>query len=502
METFTVAAVSLAISIALIIKSRNNPLYLLFAFLCFALFSQRIGLFLHEILNTDYWRVVSYAGALSIPPLMIVFTRSLLGYHTFLSKRDILLTTMISVAIAMAAFTPLSMWSYFHLIISLYAGFTLVYCYGALTRYVTKESPGPVRKRMIYVAVACFMAAVLSLLSVLRIKGYDLSALPDIALALLLYFLYMVVTHTDLPHLHGTLIKTFLIAFIIVFSMAVFYGVFALFGSTVKLPIINVLVASFLIVVLMEPVTALFKKIFSFFFIARGLPVSFSAMDDEADKRNFSLLEEMATGLAHEIRNPLGSIKGAAQYLKAEADTTGSTKLIDIIIDETDRLNTVVSQFLNYARPHIIHVEKQDMNRIVRKVISLIKAKNLPENITIEEHLADKLPDVKVDGEQMIQVFLNVALNGIEAMPEGGTLQFRTSRRRGNGGKSVEIVIRDTGRGISQEDTKRIFKPFFTTKRKGTGLGLAICQKIIKNHGGHIHVESNPGVGTAFFIRI
>jgi two-component system sensor histidine kinase HydH len=162
----------------------------------------------------------------------------------------------------------------------------------------------------------------------------------------------------------------------------------------------------------------------------------------------------------------------------------------------------VVSQFLNYARPHIIHVEKQDMNRIVRKVISLIKAKNLPENITIEEHLADKLPDVKVDGEQMIQVFLNVALNGIEAMPEGGTLQFRTSRSRGNGGKSVEIVIRDTGRGISQEDTKTIFKPFFTTKRKGTGLGLAICQKIIKNHGGHIHVESNPGVGTAFFIRI
>jgi len=112
------------------------------------------------------------------------------------------------------------------------------------------------------------------------------------------------------------------------------------------------------------------------------------------------------------------------------------------------------------------------------------------------------LPDVKMDGEQMIQVVLNMALNGIDAMHDGGTLSFATSRIKNDGGKRVEFTVRDTGRGINKEGLKTIFKPFFTTKKKGTGLGLPICQRIVKNHGGHIYVESTPGKGTAFFVRI
>ncbi|MEA1970594.1 MAG: ATP-binding protein, partial [Thermodesulfobacteriota bacterium] len=144
----------------------------------------------------------------------------------------------------------------------------------------------------------------------------------------------------------------------------------------------------------------------------------------------------------------------------------------------------------------------QDVNRIIAKVVSLLKTAGLPENIVIEENLDSELPNIKVDGAQMTQVILNMALNGIEAMPEGGTLSLTTARIENNGNKTVEITIHDTGSGIEEKDSKNIFKPFFTTKKKGSGLGLPVCRRIIKSHGGSIDLESVPGEGTAFFIRI
>jgi len=102
----------------------------------------------------------------------------------------------------------------------------------------------------------------------------------------------------------------------------------------------------------------------------------------------------------------------------------------------------------------------------------------------------------------MIQVVLNIALNSVEAMSEGGILSFATAKIKDDGDKTLEIAIRDTGCGISKDELRNIFKPFFTTKKKGAGLGLSVCQRIIKNHGGRIDVESTPGSGTVFFIRI
>jgi signal transduction histidine kinase len=166
-----------------------------------------------------------------------------------------------------------------------------------------------------------------------------------------------------------------------------------------------------------------------------------------------------------------------------------------------NRLNAVVNQFLDYARPYTFNFKTQNINALIQKAISIIAANRLAENISIQEELHD-LPNIDVDDQQLMQVILNIALNGIESMPQGGTLTFRTSRIEATDGDAVGITIRDTGQGISKEALKNIFKPFFTTKERGTGLGLAICQKIIKEHGGLIRVKSLPGQGSVFFIRL
>jgi signal transduction histidine kinase len=214
------------------------------------------------------------------------------------------------------------------------------------------------------------------------------------------------------------------------------------------------------------------------------------------------MLAEMAPVFAHEIRNPLGSIKGAAQYLKTEAVTEEQQQLFDVIIEEVNRLNAVVSQFLDYARPNTLKLKLQNINTLIRKAVSIIAANELAGKISIVQELSDSLPDVEVDEQQLLQVILNIALNAIEAMPGEGVLTLRTSQIETGIGNAVGITIRDTGQGISGETEKNIFKPFFTTKERGVGLGLAICDKIIREHGGLLRVKSITGQGSIFFIRL
>ena len=198
----------------------------------------------------------------------------------------------------------------------------------------------------------------------------------------------------------------------------------------------------------------------------------------------------------------MGSIKGAAQYLKEEARTDEQRELLNVIVEGTDRLNNVVSKFLDYARPYQLNLNCQDINMIIQKAISIIAANKLVEKITIIQQLDENIRPVEVDEQQFMQVILNIALNAIESMPQGGTLTFRTYSQRSDAEGMVNMSIRDTGSGISKKNFKDIFKPFFTTKERGVGLGLAICQKIIKEHGGSISVKSIPSAGTEFLINL
>lgn len=227
------------------------------------------------------------------------------------------------------------------------------------------------------------------------------------------------------------------------------------------------------------------------------------------ERDRLAALGQMAAGLAHEIRNPLGSIKGAAQFLQPleGPKTDGSTReFLDIIVEEVDRLNKIVSQFLDYARPYRGDPSPLDANDVVRKTINLIEKERGGSQVEITMNLLDGLPQVRADAQQLRQVFLNLTINALDAMPQGGRLQvstsLRRSTRRGAAAAFLEIRFRDDGVGIPPADLRNLFIPFFTTKEKGTGLGLPISQRIIENHGGTIEVRSQPGSGSTFTVLL
>jgi two-component system, NtrC family, sensor histidine kinase HydH len=234
------------------------------------------------------------------------------------------------------------------------------------------------------------------------------------------------------------------------------------------------------------------------------------------ERDRLAALGQMAAGLAHEIRNPLGSIKGAAQFLQpGQADgnkegTKESTReFLDIIIEEVNRLNKIVSQFLDYARPYRGEQRPLEVSEVLKKTLSLLPAAQLEGAIEISTNFAERMPPVRADAEQLLQVFLNLSLNAIQAITPGDvpgklliSTGLRRATRRGAAAAFFEARFRDSGVGIPPGDLKNLFIPFFTTKDKGTGLGLPISQRIIENHGGTIEVRSQPGEGATFTVLL
>ncbi|MCX5844853.1 MAG: ATP-binding protein [Deltaproteobacteria bacterium] len=356
---------------------------------------------------------------------------------------------------------------------------------------------------MVYLSVACAATALLSSCDILYYYGYAFPPLSNLFIAVLLYFILILITHPHLPELHELMARALVVSIITLFATITIVLIIGLFGKGVSPPFTHILLASIIIVIAIEPFKLVLKMIFSYIYPeGKDVFTSLYAFDEKLEREKSLLLEEMAPVLAHEIRNPLGSIKGAAQYLRSELGNGENQRLLDVIIEEADRLNSVVSQFLNYAKPYTLNLKMQDVNQIIEKALSVIQASPRLDNIVIEKELRPDLPFINVDAEQLIQVMLNIAFNAVEAMPAGGTLIFRTSKISSGDGEAVGISIRDTGTGIKKEEMKNIFKPFFTTKERGVGLGLAICQKIIKNHGGHVRVKSIPMQGSIFYIRL
>jgi signal transduction histidine kinase len=225
------------------------------------------------------------------------------------------------------------------------------------------------------------------------------------------------------------------------------------------------------------------------------------------ERDRLAALGEMAAGLAHEIRNPLGAIKGAAQCLEPRPRAGEEGEFLDVIVEEVNRLNGVVTQFLDYARPLKQSFGTVDINEVVGRTIRLIQ-NEIPARLALVVELAESLPSVEGDPEQLKQVLINLVQNAIQALGTApGTIRVRT---RGPdrfaelraAGEFVEIDVADDGPGIPPEQQPNIFVPFFTTKQKGTGLGLAICQRIVKSHGGSISVQSRVGEGSTFVVRL
>jgi len=246
------------------------------------------------------------------------------------------------------------------------------------------------------------------------------------------------------------------------------------------------------------------------------------AFDQHAQQRErLAVIGELAAGVAHEIRNPLTGIANCAQVLQLRlAEEERNRKMADLILQETQRLERIVTSLLGFARPGPPRMQATEIDAIVARALELERAACDEAGVRVEHRVVGRIPTIYVDPEQVQQVLVNLVRNAVQAMEDGGVLTLEVSvvrrrlhRRRSIGRRAtdrlrvtgeapqvrfVRVRVQDTGRGIPSDVVGRIFDPFFTTRSRGTGLGLSVSQTIAREHGGYLSVQSVPGKGTLF----
>lgn len=224
------------------------------------------------------------------------------------------------------------------------------------------------------------------------------------------------------------------------------------------------------------------------------------AQDEARRAERLAALGQLSAGLAHELRNPLGVIKGSAEILnkKLQPSDPVSGELAGYISSEVNRLNTIVSRFLDFARPLRLETRSEEIVPLVERALQSAQDRWPQAKVEIEREYAAGLPKVPLDADLCEQVLSNLVFNAYEAMTEGGKLRVAVAEAESDGRRGVEIEIADSGPGVAPELRERIFNPFVTTKKGGVGLGLSIVSRIVDDHHGWIRVSSPSGKGACF----
>jgi two-component system, NtrC family, nitrogen regulation sensor histidine kinase GlnL len=224
-----------------------------------------------------------------------------------------------------------------------------------------------------------------------------------------------------------------------------------------------------------------------------------------------SALGTLAAGLAHEIKNPLGGIRGAAQLLEMElAEDDELRECTQVVLKEVQRVNRIVEELLDLASPRRLKLVGVNLHKILAHIVFLQQQATEGKSLTFQRHLDPSIPAILADEGRLTQLFLNLVKNAVEAVGESGTIEissrivseYSMTQKGERRSRMVAIEISDDGYGMTPEELENLFTPFYTTKERGTGLGLAICQKIVAEHRGMIQVDSQEGKGTTFTILL
>jgi len=220
------------------------------------------------------------------------------------------------------------------------------------------------------------------------------------------------------------------------------------------------------------------------------------------EAQRLASLGKMVAAVSHEIKNPLGIVRSTAEILGTRISKVapGNEKLAGIIVEETSRLDNIVREFLDFARPRDLRKTAGSLNTVVERLLHFMEPELQQKAVQVRSLLAADLPEILFDGEQIYQVVFNIVFNAIQAMPEGGELFLKTAALPEE--KAVMLEVTDTGLGIPPEKLDQIFTPFYTDKNRGTGLGLTIAKSIVDKHQGSITVSSRPGEGSTFRVTL
>lgn len=502
-------------------KKRPNQTLALFSLgMALWCFGQFMGGIYHDKGLVLWWTRAGLMGAVLVPVFFLHFILSLTGQEQ--NKRGILIACYIfTLCLALFDLTPLFVanvapvlnYSFYPQPGMLYPVFALflIFCfsYSFITLFIAhRKAYGSKRNQLLYVLLAALIGFSGGITAFFPVWAMDLPELSNITLPLyLLITIYAIVKHNLLDI--SVVIRESLVYSLLTIIFSGFYALVVLSTNYLLIPLgfASQILTIFAAILVFQPLKDRVQRIVDRIFF-RGEFRFQKAIEDlsqdnkdlmrgllQADK--LASLGAISAGLAHEIKNPLASLKGMTQVLDENlSDPKFIKNYQEMVCRQIDRINSLVEKMLRIGKQQGLSLKNIKIGQIINDTVSLVDSQLKKNGIEIKINITDEAV-IEADQEQLSQVFLNLLLNAMQAMPNGGKIMIR-SKIDPSGKVVIEFI--DTGKGIAEDQINKIFDPFFTTKEQGTGMGLAVVYRIIKEHKGEIRVESKLGQGTKFII--
>jgi signal transduction histidine kinase len=423
--------------------------------------------------------------ALDLTPLFVAGVEPILGFRYYPQA-----------GIVYLFFAPFILFSFAYAFVRLFLSY--------------RDAFGAKKNQLLYVLVAALIGFSGGITTFFPVWGIDFPVISHLTLPLyVLITIYAILKHRllDISVIvrEGLIYSTLTALFAGFYVLAVLVANYYLSQFVQFNPILAIFLVVFVSVLFFQPLRDRVQKVVDQIFF-RGEYQYLKTINDlsvenrqlfqsllRADK--LASLGTLSAGMAHEIKNPLASIKGMTQVLDENLDDKEFiNKYQDVLVRQIDRINNLIEKMLKLGQSQGLSLRKFQLKQVIDDVLSLLENQYRKKNIKVDLRLSD-LPEIEGDLEQLSQVFMNLFLNAIQAMDEGGAL---TIKARLQGPTSINVEVSDTGIGIPAEKLDRIFDPFFSLKERGSGMGLAVVYRIIKEHKGEINVESELGKGTKF----